>query len=175
MSRCSPRAAWAAAAALLLALPLAAGWSAPAQLLQSVYAEKLEAPEYFTVTGFVALERFAPVPRSQLEVVLTVGGVQRRTARVLPNAAWTFHGVPPGTHALDVVAPGAPPPASRLLRLPARARRINPRDSSVCGPGGRLRGSVARRLWPVGQSLARSAGPSAPIPSDPLSSAQATR
>ena len=95
--------------ALLLALPgrVEAGWSAPAELLESVYADKLEAPEYFSVSGFLALERFAPVQRAQLEVVLTVGGVQRRTARVLPNAAWTFHGVPPGTHALDVVAPGA--------------------------------------------------------------------
>jgi hypothetical protein len=114
-----------AAAALLS--HYAACWSAPQPLLEAAYTDKLE-PGETDVNGYVALDRFAPVPRSeartqlarrgsacpnttalraQIEVVLTVAGVQRRTAHVLPNGAWAFHSVPSGTHALDVVAAGA--------------------------------------------------------------------
>jgi hypothetical protein len=91
---------------LLLSAAPATGWSAPPALLARAYADKLDTSESYTVSGLVHMDSFKPLARSQLEVVLRVAGVQRRVTWPLPNSSFAFHRVPPGTHALDVVATG---------------------------------------------------------------------
>ncbi len=44
---------------------------------------------------------------AQVEISLTVAGVQRRVTRPKPDNSWAFKDVPPGTHVLEVVATGA--------------------------------------------------------------------
>jgi hypothetical protein len=50
-----------------------------------------------------------------------VAGVQRRVAHVKADGSWSFTGVPPGTHAVDVVATGKLLHAHSLTHAPARA------------------------------------------------------
>jgi hypothetical protein len=43
----------------------------------------------------------------QVEITLTVAGVQRRVTSPKPDNSWAFKDVPPGTHVLEVIATGA--------------------------------------------------------------------
>ena len=133
----------ALAAALLVAClhrVSALSYTAPQEVLDRVYADKLHSDDATKVGGYVAMDRFAPLSSnevrdkrlpphlfllapthtpwgadtpcarlvtSQIEVVLLVAGTQRRVTKLRPDNAWAFHNVPPGTHALELVAPGA--------------------------------------------------------------------
>lgn len=119
---CLAGAAWAQAPPVL---------SSPIPRLEDVYAHKLQAKEYFTVSGYIAPERFAPVPKPEIELVLTLAGVQRLSTRVLPDNSWAFKLVPPGTHVLEVIATGA------RRRAPSRVGGASPtpRAPSLRPPG----------------------------------------
>jgi hypothetical protein len=51
-------------------LPSTGAWSAPQEVLEAVYADKLLAQEYYSVSGYAAMDRFAPLTRAEVRTLL---------------------------------------------------------------------------------------------------------